>query len=188
MKMTQAQIELSSYDPKWPIAFEKEKNTLQEIAEDWLSGSIEHVGSTAVPGLAAKPVIDIMFGVKSLQESRSAIDVLVDYGYVFYPYKKDVMHWYCKPSDEYRTHHLHLIPYQSPLWKERIVFRDLLRSDQNVSREYEELKKELAEKYRFDRESYTIEKWPFIKKVLEREKHKKIANNRMLSGAAEPRC
>ena len=184
--MTQAQIELSSYHPRWPVAFEMERIALQEIAEEWLNGSIEHVGSTAVPGLAAKPVIDMMFGVRSLQESKPAIDVLVDYGYVFYPYKKEVMHWFCKPSDEYRTHHLHLIPYQSPLWKERIMFRDLLRSDNNVFREYENLKKGLAEKYRFDRESYTVDKWPFIKRVLEREKYKRIGNC-MQSGAAKPR-
>ncbi len=185
--MTQAQIELSSYNSEWPIEFEKEKNALQVIAGEWLHGSIEHVGSTAVPGLAAKPVIDIMFGVKSLQESRPAIDVLVEFGYLFYPYKKDVMHWFCKPSDEYRTHHLHLIPYQSSLWKERILFRNLLRSDRSISKEYQELKKELAVKYRFDRESYTNDKWPFIKQVLEREKRKKIANKRVQSGTAEPR-
>ena len=170
--MTQAPIELSSYNPGWPIAFEKEKNTLQNIAGEWLNGSIEHVGSTAVPGMVAKPVIDIMFGVKSLQESSPAIAVLVDYGYMFYPYKKEVMHWFCKPSDEHRTHHLHLIPYQSPLWKERLLFRNLLRSDRSISRAYQELKEELAIKYRFDRESYTRDKGPFIKRVLEHERSK----------------
>lgn len=76
------------------------------------------------------------------------------------------MHWFCKPSDAYRTHHLHLIPYGSPLWRERIKFRELLRSNSLVAAEYAKLKRELAANYAFDRETYTEKKWPFIEKVL----------------------
>ena len=169
--MSQASVEISEYNPDWPLAFEREKKFLEDIVGEWLYGSIEHVGSTSVPGLAAKPVIDIMFGVKSLQISWPAIDVLVKNSYLHFPYKEDVMHWLCRPSDEYRTHHLHLIPFQSPLWNERIRFREILRGNLNIAKQYSDLKRALAVKYKYDRELYTAEKWPFINAVLDRARH-----------------
>lgn len=168
--MSQAPVEISQYDSEWPFAYAREKEFLNEVAGEWLCGSIEHIGSTSVPGLIAKPVIDIMFGVKSLQESRPAIDVLVSSGYKYFPYKEDVMHWFCKPSDEYRTHHLYLVPFQSPLWNDRIQFRNLLLTSHKIAEEYSNLKKELAARYKYDRESYTKDKWPFIEQVLGRAK------------------
>ena len=135
---------------------------------NYLCGSIEYVGSTAVPGLIAKPVIDVMFGVKSLDESKPAIDVLISNGYEYSPYKSDVMHWFCKPSDAYRTHHVHLIPHESDLWQQRIKFRNLLRADKQIANDYSSLKKDLARRHEEDREAYTQEKWPFIKNVIMR--------------------
>ena len=166
--MTRAPVILEQYDSSWPSRFEEEKSYLLSIAGDWNYGSIEHVGSTAVPNMLAKPVIDIMFGVKTLEESKPAIEILVASGYEYWPYKADVMHWFCKPSDAFRTHHLHLIPFQSPLWKERIRFRNLLRSDSTVASQYESLKRELATKYKEDRELYTEKKASFIRQALQR--------------------
>jgi len=164
--MSRASVTLEEYDSSWPAKFEEEKERLMAIAGKWYFGSIEHVGSTAIPGMVAKPVIDVMFGVKSLNESKPAIDTLVDSGYEYWPYKTEVMHWFCKPSDAFRTHHLHLIPYESPLWQERIKFRNLLRSNNNVATEYANLKRELAVIYKEDREAYTEKKWPFIQQSL----------------------
>lgn len=137
------------------------------IVGRWCHGGIEHVGSTAVPGMVAKPVIDVMFGVKSLEESKPAIEVLVENSYEYWPYKTDLMHWFCKPSDAFRTHHLHLIPFESTLWRERIKFRDLLRSNERIAADYAHLKRELAALYKEDREAYTEKKWPFIQEVLQ---------------------
>lgn len=159
-------LEIVDYDPEWPTKFEAEKQKLKGIVGQWIHGAIEHVGSTSVVGLAAKPVIDIMVGVESLEKSKPAIEVLQQNGYCFYPYKPDVMHWFCKPSPEVRTHHLHLVPYQSPLWVERIRFRDHLRTHPETANEYAELKRQLATQSDDDRESYTQNKWPFIKRVL----------------------
>ena len=106
--MKRASVILEEYDSSWPEKFEHEKNFLLSVAGEWNFGSVEHVGSTAVPGLVAKPVIDVMFGVKSLEESKPAIEVLVEYGYKYWPYKTEVMHWFCKPSDAFRTHHLYM--------------------------------------------------------------------------------
>jgi GrpB-like predicted nucleotidyltransferase (UPF0157 family) len=164
--MSSAPVILEEYDSSWPEKFEEEKEHLKGIAGKWLYGSIEHVGSTAIPGMVAKPVIDVMFGVKSLNESKPAIETLINSGYKYWPYKSEVMHWFCKPSDAFRTHHLHLIPYESPLWKERIKFRDILRSNYKVAKEYLTLKEDLASKYKNDREAYTDLKWPFIQQTL----------------------
>lgn len=114
-----------------------------------------------------KPVIDIMFGVRSLNETRPAIDLLSRNGYQYWPYKADVMHWFCKPSDAFRTHHLHLIPYDSSLWRERLRFRNMLRTDSKIASDYADLKRDLAERYKDDREAYTQHKWPFISHVLQ---------------------
>jgi GrpB-like predicted nucleotidyltransferase (UPF0157 family) len=107
-----------------------------------------------------------MFGVKSLEDSKSAIELLIKNGYNYFPYKKDVMHWFCKPSPTFRTHHLHLVPYESNLWKERIKFRDILRADTKIASKYVELKKELAILYKKDHEAYTEKKTAFIQNVL----------------------
>lgn len=159
-------VQLSDYQHEWPDLFEREKSVLLDKLGPWLQGPIEHVGSTAVPGLKAKPIIDIMAGVKNLDSSVGAIDVLQKNGYCYYPYKAEVMHWFCKPTPEYRTHHLHLVPYDSPLWRERIKFRDILRNNEQVAEKYEQLKVSLARDLTDDRERYTELKWPFIEGVL----------------------
>lgn len=159
-------LTVSPYDCTWPTKFEKERQRLLSIVQPWISGSIEHVGSTSVPGLAAKPIIDIMLGVESLDKSREAISVLTNNSYCYAPYKEEVMHWFCKPSPELRTHHLHLIPFQSRLWNERIKFRDILRSNQEIALAYQQLKLKLAKQYSDDREQYTIGKGPFVQAVL----------------------
>jgi GrpB-like predicted nucleotidyltransferase (UPF0157 family) len=133
----------------------------------WLAGSIEHIGSTAIPGLAAKPVIDIMAGVESLDASRPAVVVLADFEYCYAPYRAGVMHWLCKPSPAARTHHLHLVPFQSRLWMEQLAFRDYLRAHPDVALEYAALKWRLAEQHRFDREAYTDAKAPFVRWILD---------------------
>ena len=164
--MSPAPIILEEYDPSWPAKFALEKEHLLSLIGQWNCGSVEHIGSTAVPGMVAKPVIDVMFGVETLKASQAAIAVLVENGYEYWPYKTEVMHWFCRPSNAFRTHHLHLVPFESPLWKERISFRNILRANKSVSEEYIALKRELAREYRDDREAYTDKKWPFIKQTL----------------------
>tara|TARA_B110000438_G_scaffold203950_1_gene195670 strand:+ start:461 stop:1000 length:540 start_codon:yes stop_codon:yes gene_type:complete len=167
MQEIYAPVLLEEYDSSWVSKYETEKDFLLDVVGQWNCGGIEHVGSTSVPDMVGKPVIDIMFGVLTLERSKPAIEVLVENGYSYWPYKPNVMHWFCKPSDVFRTHHLHLIPFQSPLWQERIKFRDILRSNQDVATQYAKLKRELATNYKQDRETYTMKKWPFIQQALE---------------------
>lgn len=166
--MTSARIVIAPYDQAWPAAFEREKRILDALLGPWLVGAIEHVGSTAVPGLAAKPITDIMAPVASLAASRGAIEAVKGAAYCYFPYRADVMHWFCKPNDEVRTHHLHIVPYGSPLWRERLAFRDALRADATLAVRYASLKRELADRFAGDREAYTDAKSDFIREALAR--------------------
>ena len=87
------QVQLEDYDPMWPTRFAVERQRLVEVLEPWLAGPIEHVGSTAIPGLRAKPIIDIMVAVWTLEDSRPAIDVLRSLSYGYFPHRIEVMHW-----------------------------------------------------------------------------------------------
>jgi GrpB-like predicted nucleotidyltransferase (UPF0157 family) len=116
--------------------------------------------------MPAKPVIDIMAGVRGLDESRASLAALGGAGYQYAPYRGDVMHWLCKPSVAYRTHHLHLVPHGSKLWTDRLAFRDHLRSNPAIAAEYADLKARLADVHRNDREAYTQAKGPFVTRVL----------------------
>lgn len=166
--MSQPPVVIVPYDPGWPARFESEKELVGKVLRPWLAGPIEHIGSTAVPGLAAKPIIDIMAGVESLEVSRPAIAEMAKLGYCYFPYKPDQMHWFCKPSDQVRTHHLHLVPFESKLWQERIEFRNSLRNNNEIAQEYASLKQALSEEHRNDREAYTEAKSRFIASVLHR--------------------
>jgi len=159
-------ILIEPYDPAWPGRFKAERELIAAAIEPWLSGPIEHIGSTAVPGLAAKPVIDIMAAVRGLEESRPALEVLQGLSYCYAPYRDDVMHWLCKPSPESRTHHLHLVPFESRLWVDRLAFRDVLRNNATIANEYAALKRRLAQLHAHDREAYTQAKGAFIARVL----------------------
>lgn len=162
----QPPVVIEPYDSTWPVKFEAERALLVSVLSPWLSGPIEHIGSTAVPGLPAKPVIDIMAAVGDLPSSTPAIEALKRLHYCYFDYQADRMHWFCKPSDFARTHHLHLIPWTSQLWRDRLAFRDRLRSDEVTRRCYAELKIALASKYKEDREAYTEAKTEFIRGIL----------------------
>jgi len=146
--------------------FETERALLQAVLSVWLTGDIEHIGSTAVPEVVAKPIINIMAPVADLTTSVEAIEAVKNLGYVYYPYKSAVMHWFCKPSPHFRTHHLHIVPHDSLLWKERLIFRDALRHTQKLFAEYAALKLHLSHLFRRDRDAYTAAKEPFIARVL----------------------
>ncbi len=161
-----AAIEVVEYDPLWPEQFAAERRLLETALGAWLAGPIEHVGSTAIVGMVAKPVIDIMVPVVDLPSSKGAIAAAQALHYNYWPYKADLMHWFCKPSPVYRTHHLHIVPLGSALWKERLLFRDTLRTDSRWFQEYAVLKRRLAQQYRNDREAYTEAKGAFVQRVL----------------------
>jgi GrpB-like predicted nucleotidyltransferase (UPF0157 family) len=160
-------VTLVPWDATWPVQFEQERRRLEATLRPWLTGPIEHIGSTAIAGIAAKPVIDIMAGVDTLDGSIGARDAAAALGYTYFPYRPDVMHWFCKPSPQRRTHHLHLVPTGSALWHERLQFRDHLRATPAAAAAYEALKRDLAGRHRFDREAYTEGKTTFVRSILD---------------------
>jgi GrpB-like predicted nucleotidyltransferase (UPF0157 family) len=166
--VSEESIRLVAYDPAWPMLFEEERAHLESVLLPWQAGPIEHIGSTAVPGLTAKPVIDIMAAVGDLASSLPAREAVAQLGYIYFPYRPDVMHWFCKPSPAQRTHHLHLVPVDTPLWSERLLFRDYLRGSPDASAEYARLKVALAKKHQYDREAYTEAKGDFVMSIVER--------------------
>jgi GrpB-like predicted nucleotidyltransferase (UPF0157 family) len=166
--MRDAPVEIAAPDPRWPALFAAERDAIAAALAPWLVGPPEHIGSTAVPGLPAKPVIDIMAPVASLDAARPAIATAARLQYLHAPYQAEVMHWFCKPAPQHRTHHLHLVPIGSPLWRDRLAFRDALRRDPALRAAYAALKQALAATHRHDRDAYTAAKGPFIAQVLGR--------------------
>jgi GrpB-like predicted nucleotidyltransferase (UPF0157 family) len=164
-------VRIERYDPSWPTRYEEERTALVDVMGDWVVGGIHHVGSTAVPGLDAKPVIDILVGVGDLQSSRACIEPLGRIGYLYAPYRASEMHWFCKPSPARRTHHLHLVPTGSRRFREELAFRDQLRSHPDLAAEYAALKRRLAARFQRDREKYTEAKEGFIRAVLDGAVH-----------------
>jgi GrpB-like predicted nucleotidyltransferase (UPF0157 family) len=146
--------------------FSQEAEAIRQALAPWLVAEPVHIGSTAVPGLAAKPVIDIMAPVHDLVAASPAIAAASSMGYCHYPYKAEQMHWFCKPSPLHRTHHLHLVPWGSVLWHEQLAFRDALRDSAELASQYEKLKRALSASHPHDREAYTQGKSSFVAAVL----------------------
>ncbi len=160
-------IRLAPYDPSWPGRFVEERAALNEAIGSWATGGIHHVGSTAVPGLDAKPIIDILVGIDSLEASRVCFGPLAKLSYLYAPYRADEMHWFCRPYPSRRTHHLHLVPIDSSRFRNELSFRDRLRANPKTAGEYTALKRNLAERFAGNREAYTDAKADFIKRALE---------------------
>ncbi|MDX6601390.1 MAG: hypothetical protein QOF13_592 [Solirubrobacterales bacterium] len=124
------------------------------------------MGSTAVPGFDAKPIIDTLVGVEDLAVSRDCFKPLAELEYLYAPYRIEEMHWFCKPHPSRRTHHLHLAPADSSRFRDELAFRDCLRARPGIAEEYAELKRKLADRLSRDREAYTDAKADFIYRVL----------------------
>ena len=166
--MAAATPSIVPYDPAWPKRFASERALLERILEPWLEGGIHHIGSTAVPGLAAKPIVDMMAGVRDVTAARAAYAPLRDASYHSTPHRPGIAHHFSKPSPEHGrvTHGLHLTEPGSDLWRERLAFRDALRADASLAREYEALKLRLAAEHGAGVGGYTAEKRPFVARVL----------------------
>ncbi len=159
-------ISISPYDPGWPGLFERERVALEGTIGAWVTGGIHHVGSTAVPGLDAKPIVDILVGVADLETSRACFEPLAGLDYRYAPYLPEQMHWFCKPDPARRTHHLHLVPTGSRRFDDELAFRNRLRADPSMAADYAALKQRLAVRFVGDREAYTNAKADFIHEAL----------------------
>ena len=167
------EISIVPYNPEWPVLFEKEAEFLRRYLPASLITRIEHFGSTAIPGLAAKPIIDMLVAVDSLAKTGTQIVPLLEskgYDYFWRTDSQPPYAWFIKRNAEgKRTHHIHMVEAASTLW-ERLYFRDYLKRFPAEAQRYEELKQSLAEKYPTDRVAYTDGKAEFVLSVTERAK------------------
>ena len=169
------EIAVVPYDPAFPGMFEDEAAFLWKKLPHNIIKRIEHFGSTAVTGLSAKPIIDILVEVSSLEETKKqVVPVLEGEGYEYFwrpafgnagpPYYA----WFIKRNAEgKRTHHIHMVEADSELW-DRLYFRDYLRKFPAEAKRYDELKRKLSEQYPNDRVKYTKEKSEFILSVTKK--------------------
>jgi GrpB-like predicted nucleotidyltransferase (UPF0157 family) len=168
-------ILLVPYDPRWPALFEAERALIQDAIGEWIV-AIEHVGSTSIPGIAAKPVIDIAVGIRDIREGYKTIFPLSKLGYRCMGeggiaerlyFKKP---WNSKslrsPGNVLRTHQIHMYETTNPEWERHLIFRDYLRSHPNVRDEYEALKRRLAVEHAEDIEAYANAKSVFVEPLL----------------------
>jgi GrpB-like predicted nucleotidyltransferase (UPF0157 family) len=160
-------VEIHEYDPRWAEEFEREKAAILAVLEG-VAGivDIEHIGSTAVPGLAAKPVIDLQIGVQKLGAAEEYVERLAKLGYVNHPQDDPGRLFFRKGMP--RTHHLHIVEHGSWDHRRHLTFRDNLRADPETLAEYQALKRELAAKHPLEREEYVEGKTAFVEAVVAR--------------------
>jgi len=164
-------VTISLSNPLWPSLFEGEMHNLQKILPNDIVLRYEHFGSTAVPGLAAKPIIDMLIEVSSLTLVQERIVPILELSGYEYFWRTDVSPpyaWFIKRDEAgQRTHHLHMVEGSSDLW-ERLLFRDYLRDHVSEAQRYAELKLSLAKKYPHDRIGYTQGKTKYITSVMQK--------------------
>lgn len=162
-------IIIQPYNPAWPKLAEAEITAIKAIS-DVPYVAIEHIGSTAVPMLASKPVIDIFITVTSISAGAHWIAPLELLGYLYWSENPDKSHLRffkgMPPYGEKRTHHVHIVEASNDTIEHRLLFRDILRSNAQVRQDYEALKLKLSEEHVLDRELYTDSKLSFIETTL----------------------
>lgn len=153
-------VEIVPYDEQWPIQAASEAARLAPL------GRVEHIGSTAVPGLASKPILDLMLGVADLRAIVAPVEAL---GYSHYQSYEAILserRYFWRGDPSRHTHHLHAVPLNGPFWRVHLRFRDRLRADGDIARAYERLKRDLAGRFPDDRDAYTDAKAEFIRAAL----------------------
>lgn len=159
---------LAPYSAEWPRLFLAHRDTLRATFAP-VDVDIEHIGSTSVPGLAAKPVIDILIGAASLADIESRIPPLVAAGFTYRPEHESALptrrYFTLTPPGSLRVH-VHAVVRGDALWRDHLAFRDALRSDDALRDRYQALKLTLAQRHAHDKAAYTEAKGPFTREVI----------------------
>lgn len=160
---------LDPYDPAWPEAFTRQRDAIANAFGD-TRVRIEHIGSTSVPGLCAKPILDLLLGADSLAAIEARIPALAAIGYGYVPDHEDVLpmrRYFVRPAGAHLRVHLHGVVEASAIWNEHLLFRDVLRRDARIREAYAQRKRELFAQHPDDRSAYTAAKAPFIRSLLD---------------------
>jgi GrpB-like predicted nucleotidyltransferase (UPF0157 family) len=164
------EVEIVDYDPRWPLLFNEEARRLRAVLDPSLIMGLEHFGSTAIPGLSAKPIIDILIAVRSLAAAQATfVEALRTLDYVYWADnpKKDRMFFVkgMPPFGSRRSHHVHVTEPDGEMWR-RLAFRDYLRAHSEEAETYAQLKRRLATEHQTDREAYTDAKSAYVEGVM----------------------
>jgi GrpB-like predicted nucleotidyltransferase (UPF0157 family) len=168
-------VQVTDYSPTWREMFEREKQLLAAVIKE--SASIEHIGSTSVVGLAAKPVMDILIGLDDFSTADEIVPRVEALGYKYVPEYEDVMpdrRYFKKVAGGISTHHIHMVKIGGEFWQRHLLFRDFLRTNPDIADEYAALKKNLSAVEWKDKNDYTEAKTAFIKNI--ENKAKKLEN------------
>ena len=160
-------VKLEPYNAQWAKLFEAERLRLKAVLGDDVD--VQHIGSTAVPGLQAKPILDTGIGVEDFDAAFAFVEPLEALGYTFRgEHGIPRRHYFVKGPDDNRTHHLHMLERTHSQWHDMLFFRDYLRTHPEVAAEYQTLKEQLAEQFPKDREAYTDGKHAFVQDISSR--------------------
>lgn len=164
----QAPVVIHHYDPVWPELYARERARLEALLGARLA-AIAHIGSTAVPGLAAKPIIDVLAGVHDLAaDGPPCVEALVGAGWVYEPAHEAVLparRYFSWPGSRDDAFHLHLVEVDSPFWVDHLLFRDHLRAHPRAALVYQQIKHVLVARSA-DRQAYTAGKAGFVDSIL----------------------
>jgi GrpB-like predicted nucleotidyltransferase (UPF0157 family) len=165
-------LEIVPYDPAWPSAFAAERDRIAAALDD-VAVRIDHHGSTAVPGLAAKPVLDIQVSVRRLEPLAAFAVPLAQLGYMHVPHADDAWcPFFHRPAAWPHTHHVHVVQFGGPEERRTLAFRDYLRAHPEAAREYEQLKRRLASVHSAatfaSRQAYADAKTEFVTRTTDR--------------------
>jgi GrpB-like predicted nucleotidyltransferase (UPF0157 family) len=165
------ELQIASYDPRWPLEFEAERNRIAQRL-GLIVCRIDHNGSTAVPGLDAKPIIDIQVSVQRLQPIRCYAEPLATLDYVHVPHVDDaICPFFHRPREWPHTHHIHVVQSGGQEERRTLAFRDFLREHSDIAREYVALKNRLAAltdaAHASSREAYASAKSEFVERIVQ---------------------
>jgi GrpB-like predicted nucleotidyltransferase (UPF0157 family) len=164
--LSNKKVILVEYDEMWKEEYIREEQKLKKILRKF-DIHYEHVGSTSVPGMISKPIIDVAIGVPDINTCYQVKDMLIDAGYYFREHAGDMDRLFItKGNENCRTHNIHIEIYGGDSWNNHILFKQQLISNPDYAKEYSRLKKILAQKYENNRLEYTKSKDEFIKGVL----------------------
>jgi GrpB-like predicted nucleotidyltransferase (UPF0157 family) len=157
---------VAPHDPEWSLRFESERAALAAAVGELAVGGIHHVGSTAIPGVDAEPVIDILIGTGDLSDACACIEPITQLGYLAHGSPDEEAHFFSKPGPERPSYELTLLPADAELYSEMLSFRDALRADRQLAIGYAGMKRDLACRNSADRHGYSIAKTELIRTIL----------------------
>lgn len=162
------EVRIEEYNISWSKKFLSEKALLLNVLDNKIK-SIEHIGSTSIPEMPAKPIIDILIGINKYKDFKKLIRPLENAGYVFHREPRRYEAFFLKKTkDDRTTHHLKVVKFNGTNWRKYILFKERLINNKKYFNQYKKLKLDLSIKFKEDRKQYTLSKNELLKKLLEK--------------------